>query len=132
MYTVPPLTHVLSEIGKLQPLTQRRVTLRDHNEHLLAALRIDPSTLPADVADYAADLALQLPPGANGALVAAYLAGGEYQMVEANTLLVAYAVALLVDPSGLGVGGALDLIEQVIAPPVVDFGDADPTPDVQE
>ena len=129
MLTVHPLTFVLAEIGKLQALPpSARVTLRDHNEHLLDALRIDPANLPADVAEWAANLASQLPPGTNGAVVAAYLAGAEYDAVEVNTLLVAYAVALLADAYPLI--GALDLIGRLTAPPVFDPGDTGPAPDV--
>ena len=127
-YVVPPLTHVLSAIGKLQALPAgSHVPPHEYNEYLLDALRIDPATIPADVAEWAAGLASQLPPGVNGALVAAYLAGKEYRAVGADTLIVAYAVALLVVPSGLI--GALDTIARLTAPPVVDLGDVDPTPD---
>ena len=108
----------------------------EHARLVWNALALPPSTLLAERPEmHAAGLSLVAEVPEPLRLSLACLGFGAsfrhfYPRVPAKLLIECYACALLADPTDPLVSGAIGFLGQMLAPPVVDIGDVDPTPDV--
>ena len=144
MISVSPLIYILAAIGPLTDIlnghdfeanpVEPRVDAADHNRRLLDALRLPPSVLLAEQPGLHAEalsLVGGIPETADQLAIVLYTAALCWPaQVGARDLLLAYCAALLLDPADPVVSMTLGIIERLTAPPVVDVGDVDPTPDV--